>query len=56
MELNMNTTKIIAVVATVAVNAVLAAAVVNLFEGNKADNVQVAKVETITVTAKRVAA
>jgi hypothetical protein len=53
MEPIMNTTKIVAVVATLAVNAVLAAAVVNLFAGDKVNHVQVGKVETITVTAKR---
>jgi hypothetical protein len=53
MELIMNTTKIIAVAATLAVNVILAAAVVNLFAGDKTYDVQVAKVETITVTAKR---
>jgi hypothetical protein len=53
--MNMNTTKIIAAAATVAVNVVLAVAIIGLFgDINSAnDNVQVAKVESITIVAKR---
>jgi hypothetical protein len=55
-EMNMNTSKIVAVVATIVVNAVLATAVVSLFERSTDSKVQVAKVESITIIAKRVAA
>jgi hypothetical protein len=53
--MNMNTTKIIAAAATVAVNVVLAVAIIGLFGDNNSanDNVQVAKVESITIVAKR---
>jgi hypothetical protein len=53
--MNMNTTKIAAIAFTVVVNAVLATAVVGLFGGEAANTAytQVAKVEQITIVAKR---
>jgi hypothetical protein len=47
-------TQLNAVAATIAINTILALSVAGLFSGNSAEqNTQVAKVETITVVAKR---
>jgi uncharacterized protein HemX len=54
-EMNMNTSKTIAAVAAIVINVVIGASVYALFSNESSNsNVQVAKVESITVVGQRV--